>query len=148
MIYIFEQITILFLLVLWCFIMSRFDLRNLSVPNWPYFAGCISLLVARLIFSCESLYLYVISALALAGLYFLVRLVTRGHLGTGDTYFGFVQGLCLTPKALWICVAAEVLAAFFYAIIRFKTIKGIKFAFIPFMSIGLLTAFLIDWFVL
>jgi len=125
--------------------MSRYDLKNLSVPNWPYFAACITLLIARLIFFHESLYLYVISALCLAGLYYLVKVLTKGHLGIGDLYFGFVQGLCLRPKAIWICLAVEVVSALIYYFCVLKNKKGEKFAFIPFMSIGLLTAFLLDW---
>ncbi|MCR4900981.1 MAG: prepilin peptidase [Treponema sp.] len=142
------QILILVILLVFSFIMSRYDLRSLAVPNWPYFVGYILIFLVRIIFYTATVYLNLLSAFILFDLYFAVRLITKNKLGKGDVFFGLFQGLCLAPKVLWICVAVEVLAAFFYAIIRFKTIKGIKFAFIPFMSIGLLTAFLIDWFVI
>ena len=141
------QIVFLLILLTFSLIMSRYDIRNLAVPNWPYWTGCILLIAAGLIFHRYEIYLYLISALILASVYYLVRLVTKGHLGMGDVYFGFFQGLCLKPRVVWICLAVEAFVALIvYAVQchRYK-LKNPKMAFIPFMSLGLATAFLIDW---
>lgn len=141
------KICVLIILLLFSIIMSRYDLRTLSVPNWPYWAGCISLLIVQIIFNRFEIYMFLISALLFAAIYYLIRLITRGHLGMGDVYFGFFQGLCLRPFAIWICLIVESLAAFIVYVIysRGNKLKNKKMPFIPFMSLGLSTAFLISW---
>lgn len=147
MIEILGKVSVLIILLLFSTIMSRYDIKNLSVPNWPYWAGCIFLIIAQLIFNHQTIYLFLISALIFTGIYFLIRIITKGHLGMGDVYFGFFQGLCLRPQVIWICFTVETVTAFIVYIIysRQSKAKNPKLAFIPFMSLGLLTAFLIDW---
>ena len=141
------QIVYLFILLTFCLIMSRYDFKTFSVPNWPYWAGCILLIGAGLVFHRYEIYLFLISALIFAALYYLIRIITKGHLGIGDVYFGFFQGLCLHPRVVWICLATETFSALIIYVIacrRYK-LKNPRMAFIPFMSLGLATAFLIDW---
>lgn len=141
------QICVLIVLLLFSIIMSRYDLKNLSVPNWPYWTGCISLLIVQLIFNHNKIYMFLISALIFAAIYYGIRIITKGHLGMGDVYFGFFQGLCLRPFAIWICLIVEALSGFIVYIIysRKYKLKNAKMPFIPFMSLGLATAFLISW---
>ena len=141
------QILILVLLLVFSCIMSRYDLKTLAVPNWPYWAACVLIITVRIIFYSATVYLNLLSALILLVVYFAVRLITKNHLGTGDVYFGIFQGLCLAPQVLWICLAVETVtgAIVYFCISRSKKIKGMKMPFIPFMSLGLLTAFLIEW---
>ncbi len=141
------QIVFLILLLIFSLIMSRYDIKTLAVPDWPYWAGCICLIGAGLIFHRFEIYLFLISALILAAIYYLARKISKDHLGMGDVYFGFFQGLCIRPRVIWICISVEVISALFvYAVIcrRYK-LKNPRMAFIPFMSLGLATAFLIDW---
>lgn len=141
------QIVYLIILLTFSLIMSRYDFKTLSVPNWPYWAGCISLIAAGLIFHRYEIYLFLISALFFGALYYLIRIIVKGHLGMGDVYFGLFQGLCLRPRIIWICLTVEAVSALIvYAVIcRQYKLKNPKMAFIPFMSLGLATAFLIDW---
>lgn len=144
------QILILVILLAFSFIMSRYDMRTLLIPNWPYWAGCISLIIVRIIFYSTTVYLNLISALALPAIYFIIRILTKKHLGMGDVYFGIFQGLCLEPQVIWICLAVETIigAITYFCISLSKKIKGMKMPFVPFMSVGLVTAFLIDWFLI
>ena len=141
------QITIFVILLLFSTIMSRYDIKRLSVPDWPYWAGCIFLIIAQLVFNHNNVYLFLISALIFGAIYYLIRLITKGHLGMGDVYFGFFQGLCLRPAFIWICLIVETLSAFIVYIwySRQSKLKNPKIPFIPFMSLGLATAFLVDW---
>lgn len=144
------QILILVLLLTFSFIMSLYDLKALAVPNWPYWVGCILIIIVRIIFSTATVYLNLLSAFILFDVYFAVRLITKERLGKGDVFFGIFQGLCLAPRVLWICLTVETiigLIVFFY-VSHSQKIKGMKIPFIPFMSIGLVTAFLIDWILL
>ena len=54
------QIVFLLILLAFSLIMSRYDIRNLAVPNWPYWTGCILLIAAGLIFHRYEIYLYLI----------------------------------------------------------------------------------------
>lgn len=144
------QIIILVLLAGFSFIMSRYDLRSLEVPDWPYWASCILVIIARLVFYRQTIYHNIISALIFLFLYYFIRLITRGHLGIGDVYFGIFQGLCIGPAVIWICLAVETVTGLlaYWILYLVKKTKGIKMPFIPFMSFGLLTAFMLEWLVL
>ena len=144
------QIIVLVILVVFSVIMSIYDIRTLEIPDKPYYISCFLVTLAQGIFFRQTILLHFISALIFLALYYLVRWITRGQLGLGDIYFGLFQGLCLRPAVIWICLAVETATGLiaFLIIILVKKTKGIKIPFIPFMSIGLLTAFLIDWLVL
>ena len=72
--------------------------------------------------------------------YFAVRKITKDKLGSADVWFGFFQGLFLTPILIPICLAIESIAAL---IIINKRFGKKKFAFIPFMSFGLVASYII-----
>ncbi len=144
------QIVFLILLLIFSLIMSRYDIKTLAVPDWPYWAGCICLIGAGLIFHRFEIYLFLISALILAAIYYLARKISKDHLGMGDVYFGFFQGLCIGLRVIWVCLAVETFTGLIAFLILYlvKKEKGIKMPFIPFMSAGLLTAFILEWLVL
>ena len=79
----------------------------------------------------------------LGTLYFLIRKITKDKLGSADVWFGFFQGLFLQPVMLWVCLAIETVLAL---IVENKKIGHQKFPFIPYMSAGLIAAYLIQFF--
>ena len=137
------------LVIILCFILiisgllSVYDIKKISVPLWGLILGTVGLLAFRIILYTNTVYLYIISAAILTLIYFLVKLITRGKLGTGDILFGLFQGLGFRPQFIWICLTVEVVAGLIFFLIR----RGSKkLPFIPFMASGLLVSFIIDCF--
>ena len=143
-------IIILCFILIFAVLLSVYDIRNFSVPLWRLILGTVGLLVLRIIFYINTVYLYLISAAILTMIYFLVKLITRGKLGTGDILFGLFQGLGFRPQFIWICLAVEaVIGLIFFLICHYRkgnSSNAKKMPFIPFMACGLLVSFLIDCF--
>ena len=141
--------TLSFFIIL-CFILifsellSVYDIKNFSVPLWGLILGTVGLVVLRIIFYINTVYLYLISAAILTLLYFIVKLITHGKLGTGDVLFGLFQGLGFRPQFIWVCLLVEAVTGLIFFLIRRSNPK--KMPFIPFMALGLLVSFLIDCF--
>ena len=141
--------TLSFFIIL-CFILifsellSVYDIKNFSVPLWGLILGTVGLVVLRIIFYINTVYLYLISAAILTLLYFIVKLITHGKLGTGDVLFGLFQGLGFRPQFIWVCLLVEAVTGLIFFLIRRSNKK--KMPFIPFMACGLLVSFLIDCF--
>ena len=144
-----------FIIILCCILFSSvllsvYDIRNFSVPLWGLILGTVGLLALRIIFYINTVYLYLISAAILTMIYFLVKLITRGKLGTGDILFGLFQGLGFRAQFIWICLAVEaVTGLIFFLICHYRSGNSSepkKMPFIPFMACGLLVSFLIDCF--
>ncbi|MBO4628769.1 MAG: prepilin peptidase [Treponema sp.] len=143
-------------IIILCFILissvllSVYDIRNFSVPLWALILGTVGFLVLRIIFYINTVYLYLISAAILTMLYFIIKLITHGKLGTGDILFGLFQGLGFRPQFIWICLAVEaVIGLIFFLICHYRkgnSSNAKKMPFIPFMACGLLVSFLIDCF--
>lgn len=132
------------IILLTCGILSFLDIKNQKIPLFLLivFIGIQTLYL--IFFYIKHIYLYLISAIFLFLIYFIVRLITKNKLGLGDVLFGIFQGLCLLPDSLWICLSVEVIAAIiFYTISRFFNKKPKAFAFIPFMSAGTICTILI-----
>ena len=138
------------LIIILCFILifsgllSVYDIKNFSVPLWGLILGTVGLVVLRIIFYINTVYLYLISAAILTLLYFIVKLITHGKLGTGDVLFGLFQGLGFRPQFIWVCLLVEAVTGLIFFLIRRSNPK--KMPFIPFMACGLLVSFLIDCF--
>lgn len=149
-VYLTGKITVLILLIVFSLIMSIHDIRTLEIPEKPFYAASFLVTLAQGIFFRDTVFLNLVCGLIFIAIYFLLQKLARGHLGTGDVFFGFFQGLCLGPAVIWICLLVEAVAGLLtYAIIYFvKKTKGIKIPFIPFMSIGLFTAYMLEWLVL
>ena len=134
-------------IIILCFILifpvwlSVYDIKTLSVPLWCVLLGTVGLLAARIIFYTSTFYLYIISSAVLTLIYFLIKIITHGKLGTGDILFGLFQGLGFRPQFIWICLTVEVVAGLIFFLIKRGTKK---MPFIPFMASGLLVSFIID----
>ena len=143
-------------IIILCFILifsvwlSIYDVNNFSVPLWGLILGTVGLLVLRIIFFINTIYLYLISAAILTLIYFLVKLITHGKLGTGDILFGLFQGLGFRPQFIWICLAVEAVIGLIFFLIRHfhkgNSSESKKMPFIPSMALGLLVSFIIDCF--
>ena len=146
---------IVFVIIL-CFILnssvllSVYDIRNFSVPLWVLIVKVAGLLVLRIIFYEYTIYLYLISAVIISLLYFIIKLITHGKLGAGDVLFGLFQGLGFRPQFIWICLAVEAVTGLIFFLIRHfhkgNSSESKKMPFIPFMACGLLVSFIIDCF--
>ncbi len=139
------QIISFSIILIFSLILSVQDIKKMSVRLYIQWLSVLCALVCHFIFNRKELWLYLLCSLVMGSFYFLVRKITKNKLGPADVCFGFFQGLFLTPLFLPVCLGAEALAALvFIAINKSSTRK--PFAFIPFMSIGLLTAFILHFF--
>ena len=122
------------------------DIKTNSVPNWLLASGIILSILYRFIFERPELYysfqIGLITGFAAGLFYFIIRSITKQKLGMADVWFGIVQGLLLTPEHLFLCVMIECVSAGFVFLILINR-KIQKLPFIPFMSLGLITSFLI-----
>lgn len=93
-----------------------------------------------------------ISAVVMMILFYVVLFVTKRKVGFCEVLFATFCGLCLHWKVLWICILSAVIFMVAYILIRHfvekSEIKKMKIPFIPFLSAGLLTAYLIQEFAL
>lgn len=148
--YIAGKIIVLVLLVVFSLIMSIHDIRTFEIPDKPFYASCFLVTLAQGIFFHQTVFWNILCGLIFVAVYFVLRWITRGQLGMGDVYFGLFQGLCIGLRVIWICLAVETFTGLIAFLILYlvKKEKGIKIPFIPFMSVGLLTAFILEWLVL
>ena len=124
-------------------VLSIYDIRTLTVPLWCLLLGEAGLLVLRIVFYTNTVYLYLISSALLTLIYFLIKIISHGKLGTGDILFGIFQGLGFRPQFIWICLSVEAITGLVFFLIK-RNSK--KMPFIPFMVSGLLVSFFIDCF--
>ena len=106
-------------------------------------ASNICALICHIILALQEMWIFILSSMILGALYFLIRKITKDKLGPADVWFGFFQGLFLHPLMLWVCLAIETVLAL---IIENRKIGHNKFPFIPYMSAGLIVAYLIQIF--
>ena len=143
-------------LIILCFILifsgllSVYDFKNFSVPLWGVILGIVGLVVLRIIFYINTVYLYIISAAILTLIYFIIKLITHGKLGTGDVLFGLFQGFGFRSQFIWICLAVEAVTGLIFFLTchyhKGNRSETKKMPFIPFMASGLLVSFIIDSF--
>ncbi len=117
----------------------------MTVGIYIQWLSIFAALGCHLIFNREGMWIYILSSMICGAFYFAVRKITKNKLGPADVCFGFFQGLFLTPLFLPVCLGAEALAALVFIAINKSSTKK-PFAFIPFMSFGLLTAFILHFF--
>ena len=122
-------------------ILSLQDIKRMTVGIYIQCASIFSALACHLIFNREGMWIYILSSMICGAFYFAVRKVTKNKLGPGDVWFGFFQGLFLVPKILPVCFGIESLLTL--CIIN-KRFGKVKFPFIPFMSVGLVAAYIIQ----
>ena len=143
-------IIILCFILIFSVLLSVYDFKNFSVPLWGLILGVAGLVVLRIIFYINTIYLYLISAAILTLIYFIIKLITHGKLGTGDILFGLFQGLGFRPQFIWVCLLVEAATGLIFFLVRYyckgNSSEPKKMPFIPFMACGLLVSFLIDCF--
>lgn len=113
----------------------------MTVGIYIQWTSIFSALACHLIFNREGMCLYILSSMICGAFYFAVRKITKNKLGLADVWFGFFQGLFLVPEMIPVCFGIECLTAL--CVIN-KRFGKEKFPFIPFMSAGLIAAFLIQ----
>ena len=87
------------------------------------------------------MWIFILSSMICGTFYFAVRKITKNNLGPADVWFGFFQGLFLVPKMIPVCFGIEVIVTL--CVIN-KRFGKERFAFIPFMSAGLIAAYIIQ----
>ena len=137
----FYTISAFSIILLFSIILSVEDIKGLSVKVFILWTGIICAAACQLIFNIKDIWIYLISGLFCGLFYFIIRKITKNKLGTADIWFGFFQGLFLLPQMIPVCLGAEVLASLCF--IRKKSDRS-AFPFIPFMSFGLITAFIVQ----
>ena len=131
------------IILIFSIILSVQDIKRMEVGIYIQWASIFCALLCHIIFARHEMWIYIISSLILGAIYFLIRKITKDKLGPADVWFGFFQGLFLHPFMLWVCLSIETILAL---IIENKKIGHNKFPFIPYMSAGLIVAYLIQIF--
>lgn len=122
-------------------ILSLQDIKKMTVSIYIQWTSVFAALTCHMIFAREGMWIYILSSMICGAFYFAVRKITKNKLGPGDVWFGFFQGLFLIPKMIPLCFGIEVIVTL--CVIN-KRFGKEKFPFIPFMSAGLIAAFLIQ----
>ena len=134
-----------FILILtFSLILSIQDIKRMTVGLYIEWAAILSGLICHLIFIRQDMWIFILSSLLAGAFYYCVRKITRDKLGMADVWFGFFQGLFLLPKLLPLCFGLECLAVL--CLVN-KKIGKKAFPFIPYMSFGLISAFIIQLFI-
>ena len=130
-----------FIILIFSIILSVQDIKKMAVSIYIQWASIFFALACHLIFARKEMWLYILSSMICGVFYFVVRKITKNKLGPADVWFGFFQGLFLVPEMIPLCFGIECLTAL--CVIN-KRFGKEKFPFIPFMSVGLIAAFVIQ----
>ena len=137
------KIISLVLILIFSVILSVQDIKGMAVNVYIVCLAILCGVINQLIFARNEIWLYILSSIFMGVFYFVVRKITRGRFGGGDLMYGLFQGIFLKPLFLPLCMIIEVLASLLF--LNKKREKAIPF--IPFMSSGLLAAWLIQIFI-
>lgn len=136
-----NQIFSFSIILIFSLFLSVQDIKKMTVSLYILWTAILSAFACQIIFARETTWIYILSGMLCGAFYFIVRIITKGKLGTADILFGIFQGLFLVPKLLPLCFGIECLVTLFVINIRFGKER---FPFIPFMSVGLITTFIIQ----
>ena len=134
------QLACFAVILIFSLILSIQDIKHLEVGIYIQWASIFCALLCHMIFAREDMWIYILSSMIMGSFYYAVRKITKEKLGPADIWFGFFQGLFLTPYQIPVCLGAEVIATL---IIINKNFGHKKFPFIPFMSFGLIITYVI-----
>ena len=134
-------ITSFSIILLFSLVLSIQDIKKLSVSIYIQWVSIFAALICHMIFNREGMWIYILSSMICGTFYFAVRKITKNNLGPADVWFGFFQGLFLVPKMIPVCFGIEVIVTL--CVIN-KRFGKERFAFIPFMSAGLIAAYIIQ----
>lgn len=137
------QIVSFIVILFFSIILSIQDKKTMTVSIYIQWASVFAALICHMIFAREEMWIYIISSMICGTFYFAVRKITKNKLGPADVWFGFFQGLFLIPKMIPVCFGIECLVTL--CVIN-KRFGKLKFPFIPFMSVGLISAYIIQVF--
>lgn len=133
------QLISFFIILLFSLIFSWQDIKAQKIKVWLLWLSILCAFICQLICMRRDVWIYILTGL-LAGLfYFIVRKISKDRLGLADVWFGIFQGLFLPPLLLPFCFAIESAAA----LLLNKKISRERFAFIPYMSFGLILSYVI-----
>lgn len=114
----------------------------MSVTGWIFYLSWAVALLNHVIFNRQDIFLYGLSTIIFAAVYFVVKILSKNKFGTGDVYFGIFQGITgILPKNIWICVSLETILALIFILIK----KDRKIPFIPFMALGMIITYFIGF---
>lgn len=133
------------IILIFSILCSLQDLKRRRVNNFLCAAAIISQLVYNLIFRTDEFFMYLITAVIAALLYFIVRQITHKKLGPADIFFAAFQALCLPPFPFFLCTLISILSALIAGVTVYKKKK---IPFIPFMAAGLFIGYLLWEFVI
>ena len=137
----FYQIALALIILVFSLILSIQDIKRMEVGIFIQWLSIFCALGCHLIFARTEMWIYVLSSMIMGTFYFAVRKITKEKLGPADVWFGFFQGLFLTPVLIPVCLGAEVVAVL---VVVNKRFGYQKFAFIPYMSFGLIVSYLLQ----
>lgn len=129
-------------MIVFSVIMSVQDFKKMSVTGWIFYLSWAVALLNHVIFNRQDIFLYGLSTIIFAAVYFVVKILSKNKFGTGDVYFGIFQGITgILPKNIWICVSLETILALIFILIK----KDRKIPFIPFMALGMIITYFIGF---
>ena len=132
-----EKVILFVIILLESIILSVQDLKTKTVSESIIFLGVFLTICIQFFFFKGEGIIFCFSGV-ISGLFYLAIYKITKKMGKGDVYFGIFQGCCLLPQFLWICYIIETILAL---LINLSAEKKQKIPFIPYMSAGLVGAF-------
>ena len=133
------QLISFFIILLFSLIFCWQDIKAQKIKVWLLWLSILCAFICQLIFVRRDIWINILTSLMAGLFYFIVRKISKNRLGLADVWFGFFQGMFLTPLLLPFCFGAESVAA----LLLNKKISRERFAFIPYMSFGLILSYII-----
>jgi prepilin signal peptidase PulO-like enzyme (type II secretory pathway) len=126
---------------------SAADIRSYRIPDLLVFPGFMTVFIF-LLYSQSSVLPNRLAAALLSGLFFFIVRRFTGSLGLGDVKFAALIGLCcgLPQACAAFLIAALAGIAFILIVRRGKQERGKPLPFAPFLSAGVIAAFVLSWF--
>jgi len=122
-------------ILIFSLILSIQDIRRQKVNLFIEWLAILTAFLLQIFLNQKNILPSILTSLAMGAFYFLVRKLTKNKLGMADVWFGFFQGLFLTPFLIPVCLGIEALTALLFFLIK-KNKTG-PVPFLPFMAIAL-----------
>lgn len=144
-------------IILFSFILSFQDLKERKVSWWIILLGDLIFFTLQLFdFGLldgkveSAFWLFPIQALCMFLFYLLIRIISGYKLGFGDVLFATLIGLSIKWNYLYLTILVSVICVDLYFLILWKlkkiSLRSIQVPFIPFMSAGLISVYLLNFF--
>lgn len=119
-----------------CALASMQDLIKQKVNNLLLWNGTLVLLIIHFVFAKKECLWFLGLGIVSGLLFFIVKIFTK-KLGMADVWFSLFAGCAINWKFYWVYLLGGSLSALIYGLCK----KGKRIPFVPFLSIGLLAAF-------